>query len=560
LELKDCRRQPGQSEDDATRSVTSSGWGTVTTGELLGETTSPLPDWSDAGFGVRLSNLTIPIGATIASAIFRLQALATKAGTVCRARIKGEDAGNPAAFSDEADYDGRVRTAAYVDWTVPAVTANSFYETPDFAAVIQHIIDRPDWRKGNALVVFVEDNGSDASAGRAFKSWDGSPAGSPLFICRYYEPEPAPGAAIVTIHDDSPPYTMLAEFRTAHDVNRLLVHSPADKGAGAFDFAISATDPQATRDTVRMGLVVAIRSTHPGCPAFVGRVDLIEHDPDAGIVKISGAAYDQVLFERLLPQDCIFESQAAGSIAAQLLRLANSRNPTGVWPDTSPGTPIQGQFDAGSAMLGDALNDLAGKTGDEWWLEYRVSRQKLEITLRWGPKRGEDRTSEIVLREGKDFTTATYTEDGLGSAKSAIAVGGGATLADRPAAAVSRQAASAAGKAPTVGAPSEAYSRGSAPLGVTLSREVALYFPLDSDEAILARTAQRMLEVPDNAAEAFTLVLSPLAPWDIQPGDVVRAVFPNVDFGGVERNVRILSIQPDEVTGEREIAVKVEYT
>jgi hypothetical protein len=506
----------------------------------------------------RFLGIAVPRNAPIVHAYLDYIGYDTLSAAAVKSTIKAEAADNPTQITTYADFVARTRTARYVRWdSIPSITANAPVRSPDIRHVIQEIVNRVGWTPGNAISLFHENDGSTASANRTLYSYNGSPTKAALLHIEYDDGQG--GVAIVTVHDDSPPYTMLAEFRTAHDVNRLLVHSPADKGAGAFDFAISATDPQANRDTVKSGLVVVIRSTHPGCPAFVGRIDLIEHDPDAGIVKISGAAYDQVLFERVLPQDCVFESQAAGSIAAQLLRLANSRNPTGVWPDTSPGTPIQGQFDAGSAMLGDALNDLAGKTGDEWWLDYRVSRQKLEITLRWGPKRGEDRTSEIVLREGKDFATATYTEDGLGSAKSAVAVGGGATLADRPAAAVSRQAASATGKAPTVGAPSEAFSRGSAPLGVTLSREVALYFPLDSDEAVLARTAQRMLEVPDNAAEAFTLVLSPLAPWDIQPGDVVRAVFPSVDFGGVERNVRILSIQPAEVTGERDIAVSVEY-
>jgi len=507
---------------------------------------------------VRFTALPVPRGAPIYRAYLRFRAWKSDAVAPCNAIIEGEAADNATAIADAADFASRPRTTTTSAWDdIPAWVDDSYYDSPDISPIIQEIVKRGGWRAANALNLFINNNGSAGGAIRCPEYFEDDPGSTVELYIEYGVP--VIPAAIVTIHDDSPPFTMLAEFRTAHDVNRLLVHTPADKGAGAFDFAISASDPQANRDTVKRGLVVVIRSTHPGCPPFVGRIDLIEHDPDAGIVKISGADYAQILFERLLPQDCVFEAQAAGNIAAQLLRLANSRNPTGVWPNTSPGTPIQGQFDAGSAMLGDALNDLAGKTGDEWWLEYKVSRQKLEITLRWGSKRGEDRTSEVVLREGKDFKTATYTEDGLGSAKSAVAVGGGATLADRPAAAVSRQAASVTGKAPTVGTASEAYSRGSAPLGVTLSREVALYFPLDSDEAVLARTAQRMLELPDNAAEAFTLTLSPLALWDIQPGDVVRAVFPSVDFGGVERNVRILSIQPDEPTDERDIAVSVEY-
>jgi hypothetical protein len=532
-------------------------WSTVAAVLGVGEFTGPI---NDLGFGVRFPNLSIPYGAVIVSATLRLKAYASLAGAVCRARIRGEDVANAAVFSTAADYDGRARTAAYADWTVPGMTANVQYETPQFAPVIQVIINRTDWRKGNALVVFVEDNGSDAEAGRQFVGWDGDPTFSPMLIIRYYEAEPTPRMAIITVHDDFPSFPMLAEFRTAHDINRLLVQTPADKGPGTFSFAISRDDPQANRDTVRKGLVVAIRSTQAGCPPFLGRIDDVEHKDD-GTVGISGPAYAQVLFERALPQDCSFSSQAAGVIAMQLLKLANAYNPTGIWPSkaSEPGSPIRGDFDAGSAQLGDALNDLADKTGDEWWLEEIVSRQKIDISLRWGRKRGQDRSREITLYEGKHFTTSSYRETSQGVARSAIAIGGGEAVSDRAAAAATMgRPASASGKATVIGAASEVQMRNVA-VGMTLARDVVVNLPLDTDQAVLASAAQKALEIPANAAEELALTLAPSAPWDLGLGDSFTVILPNVRFGGATRKVRLLDLQPDEAMGERDIAVSVEY-
>jgi hypothetical protein len=369
-----------------------------------------------------------------------------------------------------------------------------------------------------------------------------------------------PMAAIVSTHDDFLGFPMLAEFRTAHDISRLLVHTPADKGPGSFSFSIAADDPQANRDTLRPGLVVMIRSTQVGVPPFVGRIDRIEHDLAGGTVHVSGPAYAQVLFERLLPQDCAFSGQAAGVIAMQLLRLANSSNPTGVWPSklTEPGSPVRGDMDFGSSSLGDALNDLADRTGDEWWLEESVSRQKIELALRWGRKRGRDRSAELALYEGRHFTVAEYTQDSLGKARSAVAVGSGESVADRPAAAASMSPTSVSGKAGISAAASEIHNRNVA-VGMTLAREMAVFMPSDADEAVLARAAQKALEVPANAAEELMLTLAPSAPWDLQPGDIFKAVLPNANFGGVTRNVRLLDLAPDEAKGLRETAVRVEY-
>ena len=95
--------------------------------------------------------------------------------------------------------------------------------------------------------------------------------------------------------------------------------------------------------------------------------------------------------------------------------------------------------------------------------------------------------------------------------------------------------------------------------GMTLARDVVVNLPLDTDEGVLAAAAQKSLEVPANAAEEVYLTLAPSAPWDLGLGDCFTAVLPNVRFGGVSRKVRLLSLQPDEAMGERDVAVSVQY-
>lgn len=358
--------------------------------------------------------------------------------------------------------------------------------------------------------------------------------------------------AIVTIHG----HPMLAELPTANDIDRLYTLS----GRGAFSFRIPASDPGANQDTIQEGRLVAIRST-TGLPAYLGHIRQIKQGPNTRILEINGDNLACVLYERQLPLDCTFTNQAAGIIAMQLLRLVNSTNATGIWSSTrsEPGTPIRGTIDFSGSWLGNALDELAKKTGDEWWLEQVVERNKIEVFLRWGRKRGSDKSGAIHLQEGIHFAENKYIRDALGFAQSVTVIGGGATVADRPAAVRSfDRPSSYVGKGTTIERGSESHRRSLA-LSPVLSQEVVEYLPLDEDEAVLSDAAQKALENPLTAAETFDLTINDILDWSlIEPGDIVRVILANVGFGGVSRRVRILAMQPDEDTGEMDLAVEVE--
>lgn len=118
-------------------------------------------------------NVTVPPGVELASARLRMQAGATRGGTICNILIAAEDSDNPAAPIDVADAIGRTRTTATVPWNnVEAFTVDQEYFSPDFAPVLNEVIARPGWASGNSILLFLEDNGSDVAAHRRAASFE----------------------------------------------------------------------------------------------------------------------------------------------------------------------------------------------------------------------------------------------------------------------------------------------------------------------------------------------------------------------------------------------------
>lgn len=338
--------------------------------------------------------------------------------------------------------------------------------------------------------------------------------------------------AVVSIHDDGG--RMLAELTTAHNVDRLFTLS----GKGAFSFDVNASDPGASRDTLLEGRPVVIWS--PVLPPYVGYIQRIEENTFTRVLKVSGDNLALTLYERVLPLNCTFLDCLAGGIAMQLLALVNSTNFSGVLPLplTELGSPILGTFDASNGTLGDMLDELADKTGNEWWVEQRVERNRLVAYLHWGA-RGRNKSLSILLEEGIHFTKSEYARDALGYTQAAIAVGGTGAMADRPTGS---------------GTPAQTST-----IGPALARETVQYLPLDSDVAVLTDAAQTAMDHPTTAKETLALTINDVLDWgSIEPGDYVSVLMVNAYFGGVERLVRILAIQPDEAAGECDLAVEVE--
>ncbi|GAA4059046.1 hypothetical protein [Streptomyces shaanxiensis] len=131
--------------------------------------------------GLRFTGVTVPQGATVTAAWLGFTARSTGSGTSGPV-VRGQDADSPATFaSRDRDISARPLTDARVSWVPGPWTAGKTYRTPDLAAVVQEIVDRPGWVPGNPMVFVV----SGAQGTRAAWSRDGSPAQAPLLHVEY---------------------------------------------------------------------------------------------------------------------------------------------------------------------------------------------------------------------------------------------------------------------------------------------------------------------------------------------------------------------------------------
>ncbi|MBN1675324.1 MAG: right-handed parallel beta-helix repeat-containing protein [Kiritimatiellae bacterium] len=139
---------------------------------------------ADQLVGLRFARLAIPRGAVIEEA--RVQFTIDETGSEPAALvIDGEAGDNAAAFARQArNLSNRGRTRAYARWepaawTTPG-TAGNAQRTPDLAAIVQEIVDRPGWQRGNALVLLIRGSGR-----RVAVSYDGNRARSATLQITY---------------------------------------------------------------------------------------------------------------------------------------------------------------------------------------------------------------------------------------------------------------------------------------------------------------------------------------------------------------------------------------
>jgi uncharacterized protein YjiK len=155
-------------------------------------------DGSNQTVGMRFNGVTIPQGATITNAYVQFQVdEATSEATSLT--VRGEATDNAATFSGTAKISPRSKTASAVPWSPAAWTtvgqAGANQQTPNLAAIVQEIVNRPGWRSGNSLAIIITGTGR-----RAAEAYNGAPAAAPLLHVEYTTgPNTAPTATDVTI-------------------------------------------------------------------------------------------------------------------------------------------------------------------------------------------------------------------------------------------------------------------------------------------------------------------------------------------------------------------------
>jgi hypothetical protein len=123
---------------------------------------------------VRFPFVPLEQGESVPSMALSLRCETTNTSTTVNALVVAIAEDNATAPTSAADANGRDTTAASVEWnSVPScVNTATQLTTPDISSVIQEVVDRPGWEYGNALVVYILNNGSSAAASRSVRSWN----------------------------------------------------------------------------------------------------------------------------------------------------------------------------------------------------------------------------------------------------------------------------------------------------------------------------------------------------------------------------------------------------
>ncbi|MEZ4656465.1 MAG: metallophosphoesterase [Caldilineaceae bacterium] len=150
--------------------------------------------------GLRFDAMPMPQGATISNAYiqFTVDEPNTQNTSLL---IQGEAVDNSLRFNWYAgNVSNRPRTAASVAWTPAAWStvgqAGTAQRTPNLAPVLQEIVNRPGWVKGNALTLIVTGSGV-----RTAMSFDGNAAGAAVLHIEFDTAPPSGAPVIVAVGD-----------------------------------------------------------------------------------------------------------------------------------------------------------------------------------------------------------------------------------------------------------------------------------------------------------------------------------------------------------------------
>lgn len=134
--------------DDDGQEVSSATWQPDGTNITMGNEYSKGDVPYDGAF--RFLNITIPNSTTIDTAFLTLVADNANSDTG-DTEIKAVDEDNCAAWSQIERPSQRLKTLAMTEWANPTQNGGDVIETPDFASVIQEVVDRTGWASGNNI-------------------------------------------------------------------------------------------------------------------------------------------------------------------------------------------------------------------------------------------------------------------------------------------------------------------------------------------------------------------------------------------------------------------------
>lgn len=186
--------------------MNSGAWSATSANDSLGNN-STTPSAAVVEHQSRFTNVTIANGSTINTAVYTMQANGTftHVDDTVNVTVGFEAADNPGQVANAGDFTGRTLTSTTVAWNAIGTWANSTdYAAPGVASSLQIVVNRGGFASGNAVNLFIRDNGSTAGATdllgyRAALSYDAStslcgrlavdytaPGGASVFTPFYY--------------------------------------------------------------------------------------------------------------------------------------------------------------------------------------------------------------------------------------------------------------------------------------------------------------------------------------------------------------------------------------
>lgn len=132
------------------------------------------PGFADSQVFIRFPGLAIDTGSTVTAATLTLRATGSPGAGQVRVKIRAVNQDNATAPSSSADGNARPVTTAGVDWDPAIWTVGQDFGAPDISTVIQEVVSRAGWASGNAIVLYLIEDGSASGAVNNAMTIDGS--------------------------------------------------------------------------------------------------------------------------------------------------------------------------------------------------------------------------------------------------------------------------------------------------------------------------------------------------------------------------------------------------
>lgn len=377
-------------------------------------------------------------------------------------------------------------------------------------------------------------------------------------------PDSAPVATPTTVVSDSgvAPHVYLHSAYWPYERIGILKASNVQRASmwlqyGQANFTIGRNDPLLTsaRGALQRGSFVVIESSQTN--PWVGFVRELTESLTSGMIQVACAEAHALLDTKATRQLSQFKA-GAGHIFSQIMRAHNARGHSGLFfPSVIPPGP-QVVIELGGQTTFQAMKELASRSGWEFWPEYEVSSSHITCTMQFGYRQGLDKSDEITLFEGRNFSDLEYTLDTQGMRQSITVIGGFASrLNERNAVTRSAGFNPGASELGTAVEPASELHTRFIDVPPALRSEDVTFRVMTADRTQLALEAERALEKNIGVAERYRMTINNSLSWKkLEVGDYVRIQTHNTGLGAINRKIRIMGMQPSEESGQCALVVE----